>query len=214
MALQLPLTKKSDATPDVAPAWHPNFRNFERLPDIKVVRTTFFINTATVAAALALVLWVSYREYQIQNLRGQINEAQAEIDRDEKQNAEALKLSKVFADEEKKLAEAGAFVRTAITPTQFVMQLSRTLPKAVQIDSADLRMSDANASQCVLRGLVAGSKEQASGLASNYVESLRTNPQFGSLFDSVSLTSLNADSRSNAMAFEIVLKFKPEGKKS
>jgi hypothetical protein len=214
MALQLPLTRKSDAAPDVAPAWHPNFRNFERLPDIKVVRTTFFINTAAVAAALALVLWVSYREYHIQNLQGQIDDAQAEIDRDQKQNAEALKLSKVFADEEKKLVEAGAFMRAAITPSQFVMHLGQSLPKEVQIDYAEMRLGDGNNAQCILRGLVAGSKEQASGLASTYVESLRTSPIFRPLFDSVSLTSLNADSRSNAMAFEIVLKFKQEGKKS
>ena len=26
------------------PAWHPNFRNYEKLPDIKVVRTAFFVN--------------------------------------------------------------------------------------------------------------------------------------------------------------------------
>lgn len=213
MALQLPL-RKSDAAPDVAPAWHPNFRNFERLPDIKVVRTTFFINTAAVAAALALVLWASYREYHIMNLQGQIDDAQAEIDRDQKQNAEALRLSKIFSDEEKKLLEAGAFMKAAITPSQFIMQLGKALPREVQIDSADLRFGDTNNSQCVLRGLVAGSKEQASGLASNYVEALRTNPQLGPLFDSVSLTSLNADSRTQAMAFEIILKFKQEGKKS
>jgi hypothetical protein len=214
MALQLPLTRKSDATPDAAPAWHPNFRNFERLPDIKVVRTTFFINTAAVAAALALLLWASYREYHIRNLQGQIDDAQAEINADQKKNDEALRLSKIFSDEEKKLLEAAAFVRGAVTPSQFVTRLAETLPREVQIDYAELRLNDTNNPQCVLRGLVAGTKEQASGLASNYVESLRTNPRFGSLIDSASLTSLNADSRPNAMAFEIILKFKLEAKKS
>lgn len=214
MPLQLPLSRKSDAAPDLAPAWHPNFRNFERLPDIKVVRTTFFINTAAVAAALALILWVSYREYHIINLQGQINDAQAEIDHDQKQNAEALKLSKEFADDEKKLTEAMGFLRSGFTPSQFVTNLGQTLPREVQIDYAELRLGDGNNSQCVLRGLVAGSKEQASGLASNYVDALRTNPRFGALFETVSLTSLNADPRSNAMVFEIVLKFKPEVKKT
>ena len=54
MAFNLSLTKKSDAQSAVAPVWHPNFRNFERLPDTKVVRTTFFVNTAAQAEVDAL----------------------------------------------------------------------------------------------------------------------------------------------------------------
>ena len=47
----LSLTKKSDAVPVAAPLWHTNFRNFDRLPDTKVVRTAFFVNTAAGAVA-------------------------------------------------------------------------------------------------------------------------------------------------------------------
>jgi len=64
----LSLTKKSDAQV-ASPLWHTNFRNFERLPDTKVVRTTFFINTAAVALTLGLLLWLGYREYHLYNLR-------------------------------------------------------------------------------------------------------------------------------------------------
>ena len=46
------LKKKPDAAAaNLTPAWHPNFRNFERLPDTKVVRTTFFINGGAIAVA-------------------------------------------------------------------------------------------------------------------------------------------------------------------
>ena len=39
------LKKKPDAAAaNQTPAWHPNFRNFERLPDTQVVRPTFFVN--------------------------------------------------------------------------------------------------------------------------------------------------------------------------
>ena len=51
------LKKKSEASAAPAvPNWHPNFRNFEKLPDIKVVRTAFFVNGAAVSVALALGL--------------------------------------------------------------------------------------------------------------------------------------------------------------
>ena len=75
MAFNLSLSKRSDAQPAVAPVWHPNFRNFERLPDTKVVRTTFFINTAAVAVALSLLLWVGFREMHIRSLHEQAADA-------------------------------------------------------------------------------------------------------------------------------------------
>ncbi len=34
--------------------WHPNFRNPETLPDIKVVRTSLLLNTIAIAAG---ILW-------------------------------------------------------------------------------------------------------------------------------------------------------------
>lgn len=208
LSLKLPLTRKSDAAPASAPRWHPNFRNFERLPDTKVVRTTFFINAGAIAVAASLLLWLGYREYHLRDLNLQINEAQAEIDRNQKQNNEALRLSKAFADEEKKLLEALAFVRTPLPVTEFILLLGQTLPKEVQIEFVDMRITDPSNPQCVLRGLVAGTKDQASGAASNYVDTLRTAPRLAAAFDSVSLTALNTDPRTGLLNFEIILKFK------
>ena len=43
------LKKKSEAAAaPTVPAWHPNFRNYEKLPDLKVVRTAFFVNGAAI----------------------------------------------------------------------------------------------------------------------------------------------------------------------
>src|SRR6266403_1650381 len=106
----LSLTKKSDE-PVAAPLWHTNFRNFERLPDTKVVRTTFFVNTAAGAVAIAMLMWLGYGEYRLHNLGEQIAAAQREIDANAKQNTEALRQSKIFADEDRKLADAEAFLK-------------------------------------------------------------------------------------------------------
>jgi hypothetical protein len=215
LSLQLPLLKKSDAAQEVLPQWHPNFRNYEKLPDTKVVRTTFFINVAAVTLAAALVLLTGYREMRIRDLTRQIAETQAEIDRNQKQSNEAERLSKIFADEEKKLLEVAAFTATPVSPSEMVLLLGETLPKEVQIELVDLRYGEggntANA-QCVLRGVVAGTKDQASGIASSYVETLGKVPKFAEIFDSVRLNSINPDPRSNLLDFEIVMKFKAAGK--
>ncbi len=209
----LSLTKKSDA-PVAAPLWHPNFRNFERLPDTKVVRTTFFVNTFAAAAAIALVLWLGYREYTLKTLAAQIAEAQAEIDGNAKLNAEALRLTQVFSEEDRKITEARTFMKSPVPPGEFIVLIGQTLPKEISIDVVDLRIPvDPKGQQYNLRGVVAGTREQASGSASSYVELLKAHPRLGTVFDPITLERLNPDGGNGFMSFEISLKVKPEGKK-
>ena len=214
MAFNLSLPKKSDAQSAVTPLWHPNFRNFERLPDTKVVRTTFFVNTAAIAVALSLVLWFGYREYHIKSLGDQIADAQQQIDDNAKQNKEALRLSKIFDDEQKKLAEAELFQRAPITPSEFISLLGETLPKEISIDSIDSRLTQVGATPPTyqLRGVVAGTPDQASGAASQYVDMLLAHPRLGAIFNPITLNNLNRDARSNFLAFDITLKMKAEPK--
>ena len=214
MAFNLSLTKKSDAQQAVIPLWHPNFRNFDRLPDTKVVRTTFFVNTAAFAITLVLLLWLGYREYHIFDLGQQIAEAQKQIDDNARPNKEALRLTKIFNDEAKKLAEAQVFTHAAISPTEFVLLLGQTLPKEISIDAIDGRLEESGpaAASYQLRGAVAGTPAQASGAASKYVDVLRAQPRLGAVFDSITLNNLNRDARSNFLAFDITLKMKAEPK--
>lgn len=209
------LTKKSDALPVAAPLWHPNFRNFERLPDTKVVRTAFFVNTAAGATAIALLLWVGYREYRIHNLSEQIAGAQSEIDSNAKKNAEALRLSQIFTEEDKKLSEAQSFVNIPIPVSEYVALIGQSLPKEISIDLADLKFpTDPKTPQvCLLRGVVAGSRDQAAGTASSYVDSLRAHPKLGVIFDSITLDKLVPDAGTGFMSFEISLNIKTAGKK-
>ncbi|MBX3736780.1 MAG: hypothetical protein KF715_08835 [Candidatus Didemnitutus sp.] len=215
MALSL-LNKKADAAPAAAPHWHPNFRNFERLPDTKVVRTTFFINVGGIATAVLLLAFVGWREYQAHVFNGQRVTAEAEIAKNQKQHQEGLRLTKLFTDEDKKFAEAAAFVKMPVEPTALLSLLGTCLPKEIQLEYIDLRPSDPAGARCTLRGLAAGAKDQASGFASAYVETLRTQPRLAEIFDGVKLIAINPDPKSGALLFEIELKFKgaKEAKKS
>ncbi len=209
----LSLTKKSDE-PVAAPRWHPNFRNFERLPDTKVVRTTFFVNTAAGAMAIALLLWLGYGEYRLKNLTEQIATAQREIDANNAKNNVALAQSKAFADETKKLTEADAFLRTPVAISEYLQLVAETLPKEIAIDFADMRLPvDPKSQVFTLRGVVAGSRDQAAGSASSYVDILRSHPKLGAVFDPITLERLTPDSATGFMSIEISLKIKTEGKK-
>ncbi|MEI6106662.1 MAG: hypothetical protein WCR49_06560 [Opitutae bacterium] len=212
MAFPLSLTKKSDA--DAAPPlWHTNFRNFERLPDTKVVRTAFFVNTAAIALTVCLSLWFGYQEYHIYSLGEQIAASQKEIDSNAKQNKEAIRLSKIFADEDKKLVEVGNFQRAVILPAELVTLLGQTLPKEIAIMSLDARLAPPTGPGTIqMRGQVAGSPDQAAGYASSYVDLLRAHPRLGTVFDSIVLANLNRDAGNNSLVFDIAMKIKTDAK--
>ena len=54
--------------------WHPDFRNVDALPDIKVVRTEFFVNILTVTIAFVLLFYLGFHEYSGISLGSQIYE--------------------------------------------------------------------------------------------------------------------------------------------
>jgi hypothetical protein len=199
----LPLTRKSDSQPAALQLWHTNFRNFEKLPDTKVVRTSFFINFAAMAVTIGLVLLMGYREYHIFSLGEQIAAAQKVIESNKRPNQEALRLSKIFADEQKKLDEAIAFNFAPISPSAYISLLARTLPTDVAIDAIDARLANPAASTFALKGTVTGTPDQASGITSTYVDTLRANREWAALFDSVTLTGLNRNARSGSLTFDI-----------
>lgn len=208
----LSLSKKSDAQPVAAPLWHTNFRNFERLPDTKVVRTTFFINTAAIALAAGMLLWVGSRELNNRSVREQVAEAQRQIDSNKAQNAEAIRLSKVFAEEQKKLADAVGFMKTPISALEFINLIGETMPKEIIIDFLETREGDPKNTIFQLRGRVAGSPETASGLASAYVDMLRAHPRLGAVFEPITLNRIDRNTNGNYMTFDISLTLKPEKK--
>jgi hypothetical protein len=178
------------------------------LPDTKVVRTTFFINTAAIAVAIGMLLWLGYREYSIRNIAEQVTAANRQIESNKKQNADALKLSKSFVEESKKIEEAAAFSKVPITPIVFLGLIGASLPKDIAIDSVDIRISDPKNLMFQLRGKVAGSPDLASGITSSYVDTLRADPELKKIFDPITLNRLDRDSAGGFMVFEITLTIK------
>lgn len=204
--------KKRNAAPAAAPAWHPNFRNFERLPDTKVVRTNFFINVAALVLAVGLLGTVGWREYQVSVAKAQTQVAQEGIEQRRKQSNEGLRLTKLFSEQDKKFAEAAAFAATPIQPAELLALLGASLPADIQMESVDFRPGEVGV-PCVLRGIAAGTKDEASGAASAYVETLRTQPRLAEVFAVVELRSISPDPQTGRLGFEIAMRTKAAGGK-
>ncbi|MCC6415150.1 MAG: hypothetical protein IT582_04495 [Opitutaceae bacterium] len=204
----LSLKKKPEAAAAQTPAWHPNFRNFEALPDTKVVRTAFFINGGAIALALLLVVYLGVGELNLHALRDQCDEAQEQITRDRAANDAATANFGKFQEVGLRLKEVDDFVQSRPGLADLLLSLSKTLPANVAIDRLELA-----AERITLRGTVRGAPDKASGYASGYVEVLRKAPDFKPLFKDVSLTNLTRVAETGRLSIEVTIKLADGAKK-
>jgi hypothetical protein len=198
------LKKKSDesAAPAVT-SWHPNFRNYEKLPDIKVVRTAFFVNGAAVFAALALGIYFGFKEWQLRVVNSQIAEEQRKVDRDKRGSDQAIAMFKKFQAEEARVTEVDAFVKSKPLVSSLLMRLGETLPSNVAIDNIDLRQEG-----LALRLSVRGDAVAASGYATQYLDQLKADKQLSDFGEFVFTSTPTRNPTSGRMAVEFMLRFK------
>lgn len=169
------LKKKTEAEANLAgPGWHPNFRNYQKLPDIKVVRTAFFVNGAAVAVVLALGTYLGITEWQTHVIQGQIAEEQRKIAGARAQSDQAVALFKKFQAEEARINEVDVFVKSKPLLSTLLLRLGSTLPADIAIDSLDLKTDG-----LALRLSLKGDAVVASGHATQYLEQLKADPELG-----------------------------------
>jgi hypothetical protein len=198
------LKKKSDAAAAPAvPNWHPNFRNFEKLPDTKVVRTAFFVNGASVFLALALGTYFGIKEWQLHGLQVQIGEEQRKIDRDKKPSDRFVALFKKFTAEEARVLEVDTFVKSKPLVSALIMRIGETLPANIAIDSMDLRDQG-----LILRLSVRGAPETAPGYATAYLDQLRADKSLSQFEEFTFTTTPTLNPSTGRMAVEFLLKVK------
>jgi hypothetical protein len=195
------LKKKSEVTPLAVPAWHPDFRNFDRLPDIKVVRTAFFTNGAAAVVALVALFVFGYREYQLHDLERQIRDWQKQIDRDRSVSTVAVGQFKRFQAEAARVAEVETFVKSRPVFSEILLRLAETLPAGVAIDGLDFRDNGFG-----LRGTVRGTPDLAAGYAANYVQQLKTDAVLLEIFSEITLAGLTPNAQTGRLQLEIKMR--------
>jgi hypothetical protein len=198
-----PLKKKSEANAPLVPAWHPNFRNFEKLPDTKVVRTAFFINVIAITVALVLLLFVGRREWELYTLRQQIAEKQHQIDQTKPGSEQSVALFKNYQAEEAKILDVGNFVGARLTVSDLLIYLGQTLPKNIALDRFDLRDTE-----LIIGATIRGAPDLASGLATAYIEQLKADKTLAIRFDEIRPANSSRNATTGRISIEVSLHIK------
>ena len=194
------LKKKVEATTSQVPAWHPNFRNYQKLLDIKVVRTAFFINGFAALIAIGLIVGTVVREFDLYKKKESIAQIQAQIDKDEPESKKAIALFNKFKDEEKRANDVEAFVKSRPLVSEILQRFAETRPKNIAIKGIDLRENG-----IVLRVSVRGDAVTANTDHVNYVELLKKVRFLTDNFDPAEIKAANTDPTTGYLEGEIHL---------
>ncbi|MEO6004512.1 MAG: hypothetical protein ABIZ04_09135 [Opitutus sp.] len=188
-------------------SWHPDFRNTARLPDTKAVRTSFLVNGIVLLIAAVAVTGFAFKVYELQDINTQVAHWQTQIDRDKAPSERAIALYKKFQTEAAHVADVNTFLKSRPVVSDVLLHLGKTLPDYVAIDRFDLGATNLN-----VRGTVRGAPDQASGRASSYLQQLKADPYFATLFSDISLLNLNRNTQAGGLILELSFKLK-EAKK-
>jgi hypothetical protein len=199
------LKKKSEAAAGVSemPPWHPNLRNVARLPDTKVVRTSFFVNGVALFITICLLLWFAYQEYQLHNLERQIATWQAQIDQDQKESDRFIALYGKFQAEVARINEVNTYVHSRPPVSKLLMHLAETLPAEIAIDAYEQQSSG-----------VTGTPDEASGYATAYLDQLRADNTLAAYVGDVSFagSGVSRNQLTGRLSLQLFLKFGPRTK--
>lgn len=128
----------------IVPAWHPNLRNVEELPDIKVIRTDFLINGAAAALVLGAGGLFATQELTIGQVSGERDEHRAFIAGNNTANEAVLKLDDRFQAVSKTGEEIAAFISTPFRFSDAVAQMVELMPPTVSLRQINLSPARAN----------------------------------------------------------------------
>ena len=125
------MIKRSKSQEQAPLYWRPDFRDREQLPDIKTVRTGFFLSAVAATLAAMTLIFVGIREYKIMNLKGNIEEVQKEIDVYRVENGLIVNKNKAFRDNMLKIQEIVSFVDEKAVASDLIIDIAGALSEGM-----------------------------------------------------------------------------------
>lgn len=179
-------------------AWHPDFREMSLLPDLKAVRSVFFINFATLVLAVALLGYWIFIEIQIGSLSSAIASHQKEIAVHEKVNTELLRQSSEFEKMAKSINEIQSFVGVPFKASDFLSAIGAARPTGMTLTQLSYAIEarkepdkkEGNKKipgkafsvySVMIAGSVSGTSQQATRAVAAFRDKLETLPVFKGL---------------------------------
>lgn len=186
---------------DLEPNWHLDYRDLPTLPEDRVVRVRFMVNTCAGALTVVLLTIVGWQLLARYSVAAQLRFWDEKIAAHQREYSELQLVLRDYMAESDRIKDAYDLIFSPFVPSEFVLAIGRTLPDRMTVD-----MISYGDGMITLRGNLAEPPEPASRVLGRYIETLRKDPQIGALFGDISARSLDRAKDGDLFNFEIVLK--------
>ena len=177
--------------------WRPDFRDRQSLPDIKTVRTTFFISAIAVTIAVMSVMHVGFQEYTIYSLGKKIEEGKAEIAARQALHVKAIRMNNLFLAQENRIDEINTFEEKQLAASDLILDSGKSLSPGMSLLSIDYVDEKA-----VFQGFVVASEETDS-LLKDYMEKLRNVDSLKDRYADINQVSVERESGTDLIKFHL-----------
>ncbi len=186
------------------PHWHPDFRDAAALPDVKVVRTSFFLNVTACVVLSALLIVFLYREFETRSLVEQVASWDVRIAERQPQNRHALDLNREFAAEANRVTALEEFLEVPTGVSNLLAQLAKTMPDRIVFSRINYRIV-ASGAELALTGRVIGASDDATNIVSEYERFFSEDPYFSQRVSGVNVRSVTRNPETNTLSFDFLL---------
>jgi Tfp pilus assembly protein PilN len=199
--------------PPPSPPWHPDFRDAAALPDVKVIRTSFFVNGFAGLALLLIAVLVGYQEMRHAELRNGIQEIQEKVAANRTRNSEVLQLQREYQPHERFISEVAAFLDDSFELSRFMATLANSIPPEMTVTNMRYQDTSGGRGQAPVRqlhvnGAIRGTPDAAASIVTEYVALFQSEPVFMEKVERAVPNSLVPTTEGNVMAFGIQLTLK------
>ncbi len=177
--------------------WRPDFRDRDSLPDIKTVRTTFFLSAIAVTIAVMSLMHLGFYEYTIYSLGKKIEEGKAEIAARQGHHAKAIGMNNLFIEQERRIDEINTFEEGQVVASDLILDSGKSLLPGMPLLSVEY--IDAKA---VFQGFVVASEETDS-LLKDYMEKLRNVGSLKDRYADINQVSVERETGTDQIKFHL-----------
>lgn len=190
--------------------WHQDFRNTDALPDIKVIRTRFFVNFVAIVVPLFVsILWVQ-QELSLSEIRGDIAKLEDEKASLEASNSELVSLSREFMKEAAKVESLDNYYHNLFPVSDYLVTLSDQVSEDMVISSMDLKKANRVEGNNVIdtwesriSGYVVLEDKTAVSHVNEFVEELSKKELLAKYLDDAFLDNLSRDQVTDTLNFVV-----------
>ena len=105
--------------------WRPDFRDRDSLPDIKTVRTSFFLSALALTLAIMSLMHVGFYEFTIYSASKKIEKGKAEVSAQQGLHAKAIGMNNRFVESERRIDEVNTFVEGQMIGSDLILEFEK-----------------------------------------------------------------------------------------